>query len=385
MTCDNFKALRRLAMGIQRGLPPRAYSDQEVHDSLRLTLRFIERSGRPEGGSSAALQLGLGVGGKPAFGWAPAYPETTGYLLPTLYEAADYLGEQWWSDLAEGWLQWLLEIQSPEGWYPSGVLTSDLQPAVFNTAQVLDGLTAAYVRSGDPAVGRAATRAMAWLCNVQDHDGHYRQHAYRPGCMPAYYARVALPLAAAASVFSDTTSESSARRILQAVCADLAESTWTDNFAFAPEKPAPLHTVAYTVEGMLEGGLLTGHTEATERAETIANRLLVRFEVDRQLPGAFARPWSGVNWYRCITGEAQMAIIWFRIAAIRSDVRALNSALKAVDRVIQSQSRRICIGGIPGSKPFYGRYLALRFPNWAAKFAADAMMRRARIFGGNAR
>lgn len=368
-------------MGIQRGLPPRAYSDQEVDESLRLTLGFIEKSGRPEGGSSAALQLGLGIGGKPAFGWAPAYPETTGYLLPTLYEAAEYLDEERWSDLAGRWLQWLVEIQSPAGWYPSGVVTSNPRPAVFNTAQVLDGLTAACVRSDDPAVERGARRALAWLCDVQDHDGHYRQHAYRPGYMPAYYARVAFPMAAAARVFSDSASESSARRLLDNICADMDDSTWTEHFAFAPDKPAPLHTIAYTIEGMFEGGLLTDHAEAIERAEAIANRLLVQFEVERQLPGAFTRPWNGVNWYRCITGEAQMAIIWFRIAVVRSDVRALNSALKTVDRLIQSQSRRFCIGGIPGSKPLYGRYLALRFPNWAAKFAADAMMLRARILG----
>jgi hypothetical protein len=31
-------------------------------------------------------------------------------------------------------------------------------------------------------------------------------------------------------------------------------------------------------------------------------------------------------------------------------------------------------GGLPGSKPFWGSYMPLRYPNWAAKFLTDAIL-----------
>ena len=31
-------------------------------------------------------------------------------------------------------------------------------------------------------------------------------------------------------------------------------------------------------------------------------------------------------------------------------------------------------GAISGSSPFYGRYLTLRYPNWATKFFLDAYL-----------
>ena len=31
-------------------------------------------------------------------------------------------------------------------------------------------------------------------------------------------------------------------------------------------------------------------------------------------------------------------------------------------------------GGVPGSSPYYGRYMAFRQPNWATKFFIDALL-----------
>ncbi len=61
-----------------------------------------------------------------------------------------------------------------------------------------------------------------------------------------------------------------------------------------------------------------------------------------------------------------------------SSLRWLNSALKLLDQVKATQSvgsRHAGIrGGVPGSNPIWGWYLRLTYPNWAAKFFADALM-----------
>jgi len=56
----------------------------------------------------------------------------------------------------------------------------------------------------------------------------------------------------------------------------------------------------------------------------------------------------------------------------------LNAASKAIDVVVKYQIKSPLNpnlkGAVAGSLPIYGRYMALRYPNWAVKFLADALM-----------
>ena len=75
--------------------------------------------------------------------------------------------------------------------------------------------------------------------------------------------------------------------------------------------------------------------------------------------------------------------MWLRLAVITAQdqaasLRWTNSALKLLDQVKTTQSlhsRHDGIrGGVPGSSPVWSWYLRLTYPNWAAKFLADALM-----------
>src|SRR6266545_2664622 len=48
-------------------------------------------------------------------GWQPAYPETTGYIVPTLYVAAQHLDRPDLAERAERAARWEVEIQLPSG------------------------------------------------------------------------------------------------------------------------------------------------------------------------------------------------------------------------------------------------------------------------------
>jgi hypothetical protein len=96
----------------------------------------------------------LPTGGLAAWPGHKAYPEVTGYLIPTLL---DY-GE----DVLAGRLgDWLESIQNPDGSYP-GI---DGIPAPFDTAAVVEGLR---------ALGResAEQKAVAWLRSMELPDGN---------------------------------------------------------------------------------------------------------------------------------------------------------------------------------------------------------------------
>jgi len=79
-----------------------------------------------------------------------------------------------------------------------------------------------------------------------------------------------------------------------------------------------------------------------------------------------------------VTGNAQMAIIWQRLAAETGEhawkpvvERANRFNLSIQDVTATDGAVR---GGVPGSYPRSGGYMKNRYPNWAAKFFMDALM-----------
>ena len=82
--------------------------------------------------------------------------------------------------------------------------------------------------------------------------------------------------------------------------------------------------------------------------------------------------------YICLTGNIQMALVWMRIYELTNDSTFLSSAFKMIDLIkniqdIKTKNRNIN-GAIKGSLPIYGRYAFAKYPNWATKFFADALM-----------
>ena len=95
-------------------------------------------------------------------GWATSYPETTGYIIPTLLDYANERDDPEPRERARRMLDWLVAIQFPEGGFQGGRI--DLTPVVpvtFNTGQILIGLargTAEFETYREPMC-----RAADWL------------------------------------------------------------------------------------------------------------------------------------------------------------------------------------------------------------------------------
>src|SRR5687767_5917288 len=77
-------------------------------ESLKNTFKWIESSftATGDGGSSAYYHY--------ARGWKGSYPETTGYLIPTMYEYSSLIGSEDWRKRAKAAADWLLSIQSEQ-------------------------------------------------------------------------------------------------------------------------------------------------------------------------------------------------------------------------------------------------------------------------------
>src|SRR5260370_1304143 len=112
-------------------------------------------------------------------GWTSSYPETTGYIVPTFLALSRALPQAGFRQRAERAVQFLLSVQLPEGGFPGlEIADNRVTPSVFNTGQILHGLTAWHRETGDEEARIAAERAVQWLLGLPDPDGACPRSAY---------------------------------------------------------------------------------------------------------------------------------------------------------------------------------------------------------------
>jgi hypothetical protein len=344
-------------------------------DHLRATVGWIRRSIRNGRGGSAAHFSFHG-------GWSAPYPETTGYIIPTLLDAAIHQQDRALQDDAEGIGRWLLGLQNEEGWWPGGLLTprTGAHPSIFNSAQVIDGMVALARRTGDDRWKVAALKGSVWLAEGVDSEGLWRVGNYRQGINPSYYSQVAWPMLQAWELTRAGEVRDAAVRVLRRIMRLKTDQGSISGWGFDPGKPAFTHTIAYTLRGFLESAVILDDWKSfAEPCLPALEGMCRKSELaNGRLPGAFHNDWQPVDWYSCLTGNAQIALCLLRLEQKENDLRLVNAAAKLVDFVCSRQKIGgglwgIC-GAVAGSSPLWGRYMFMRYPNWAAKYHADALM-----------
>ena len=343
-------------------------ASDEVH--LAGAMEWLCRSqDKTDDGSSAATYNLL-------LGWADAYPETTGYIIPTMYSYAKRTNRQSFANRATRMADWLCGIQNQTGSFPGGVGT-DGEPNVFNTGQIVFGLVDAYRQTGDESYKIAARNACDWLVDQQTSEGYWDTHDYG-GEVHAYSTRISWALLEAGAVITDQTAryEGAARKNFDWAMDQQGPDGWFANASFHRGEAPYLHTIAYTIRGLLEGGLLLENQEIFAAASLSADKLLSIQQNTGILKGAYDSTWSP-TWYYCLTGNAQTAIIWLRLFDETGDREYLHAARQSIEflkrRQVLNGPDQIS-GSLPGSDPIVGPYMYLRYPNWGVKFFADALM-----------
>ncbi len=352
------------------------------HDHLVAAAEWLERAQdvARDGGFSGRYRLDTG--------WGSSYPETSGYIVPTLLALASELNADRFRERARRCVDFLLGLQHDDGAFPAGeVAENRTRPSVFNTAQIICGLAAWHAASGDDRAIAAATRAADWLVSLQEADGAWRRHVYND-VPTTYSAHASCWLADLGKRTGNATYLNAAARHLDWVLRHQdPETGWFDLSGFRPSdheaRRAVTHTIAYTLQGVLTTSEILGREDGLRAAARAARGIARRLELSRWLPGVLDSSWRPQADYACLTGNAQMALVWFRLYALEGDTRLLNAALKALDLVKAAQpmaSPNPAIrGGVPGSDPIWGHYLYMALPNWAVKFFVDALLVKKKV------
>ncbi len=333
-------------------------------------LAWLRRSIAVHGGRGSAHSY------SPLYGWAKAYPETTGYLIDTLLDYAKIKQHDGLRQDACSCADWLCSIQLPSGAWP-GLLAGHTQPSVFNTAQILFGMTRMVEETGGENYRVAIVRATVWLLSVLEMDGSWRQAAYIPGFVPTYYTRAVWGVLRANQILKSAEVEAAMRRALHFYADRFLSNSAIRDWGFWPGKPAFTHTMAYTVEGFLECAILLEETEILQKTISAADTFWSVMEQKGRTAGRYDAIWRGDYSFLCLTGNAQWSIIFQRLFALTREEKYRQAASFFLTEIIELQSlgrNKNAYGALPGSAPFWGPYLRLRYPNWGVKFFLDAML-----------
>jgi len=307
--------------------------------------------------------------------WAPSYPETTGYTIPSLLAWSDQLADDSFRQLALELADYLLSVQTPDGAIPGWGINAPVY--VFDTGQVLQGWLAVWQQTATPRYLAAGQQAANWLV-VQQESGGFWVHNQFGGHLKTWDVRVGWPLIQWGLAAQDPAALEGGRRCLDWALTQQRPNGWFEHCALEQGQPPVLHTIAYTIEGLLEGGVLLGDQRMVDAAQRAADALLPHQRVDGSL-NAFWRPdWQPASRSSCLTGDAQMALCWLRLHQITGHSHYREAAQRALRFVASTQaigqSWAPVRGAIAGSYPLWGRYLRWRYPNWAAKFFLDALL-----------
>lgn len=276
---------------------------------------------------------------------------------------------------------WESDIQFPEGGVRAGTMdATQIVPTIFNTGQVLFGWLSAWQQTQDARFRDSAVRAADWLVAAQDPDGAWRRFAspFAAHTVNTYNTRVAFALAKAGHDLHEPRYLDAAVRNVQWALTQMHANGWLENNDLEDNDRPLTHTIAYATRGIFEVGVIADQSSFVDVATRIARAVAQNQRRDGALPGRLDSSWRAASRWTCVTGNAQMAIIWQRLAAETGDASwkaAAESAIRFNLSIQDLTTADVGVrGGVPGSHPRSGGYMKHRYPNWAAKFFMDALM-----------
>ena len=337
-----------------------------LSEAMRWLLRAQKMT--PDGGMSEGFHM--------YHGWLPSYPETTGYIIETFFDYADFSGDAVFKEQAKNMAEWLYQIQNNDGSIPDSSFKKNL---VFDTGQVLFGFVRAFQETGEKKFKTAAIKAGNWLVDIQEKDGSWIKHAVH-NIPHTYYSRVAWSLLKLYEIESDNKYIDSCIKNIEWCLTQQEDNGWFNcaSFSLKNHRNPFTHTIAYTIRGILEAGIYLEELKYIHAAVKAVDNLLLKISPDGFVAGTYGKEWKGNNVFSCLTGNAQLAIILIKLSQLEKSKIYLNTGIKLNNYLKSKQnlsSNNLNIrGAISGSYPIWGKYIHFAYPNWAAKFFVDALL-----------
>jgi len=282
---------------------------------------------------------------------------------------------------------WEISVQMPSGAVQGGTVCAPERQvaAVFNTGMVLQGFSAAYRATGELRFLESGRRAADFLVADIGNDGHFRSHGAFVVQHPikTYNCLCGWALWQFAEDGEDDGYAKSALRVVEAAIGQQQPNGWfTNNCLADPEAPLS-HTIGYTLQGILEVGVLAGREDLITAAQRGVAPIIRRVSSAGFLAGCFFSDWEPATFSSCLTGNAQLAVVCYRLYEVTGRDTYRQAANRLIDylkglQILVGPDPGV-VGAIAGSFPLSGNYMPLGYPNWATKYFLDGLLLQHRL------
>jgi len=335
------------------------------------------------------------------YGLGPSYPETTGYTLCTLLtilrnKPTSSINYKHVCAMTQSSAKYLMnECQLADGSFTGGhkKLHNFMKPSVFNTGQILLGLTDLYETLKEnnfefksqfdiplDQLASSIDRSATFLAGELTPEGAYDLRYSFAKTPSPYYAKSTSGLLRAGIVLEKEAFITASKKNFDWVLTQQEPNGWINNWGLNGEW-ALLHRTAYTLRGMIEAYL---YYEDEKYLQCVLDGIDCLRNIDREnfshpeLVPSFAHKSGKYRNELCLTGLSQLAIA---IAKIPSDHRTVEVNKLYDEILVQTKKfqcrgfKNDCInGGIPASYPINGTYSAYDLIEWGVKFFMDTVL-----------
>jgi hypothetical protein len=353
----------------------RNQSDPEQH--IEAAAAWLMRA--QDAGNDRGVSYGVDLG---ASAFLPSYPETTGYIITTFLGLHHRYGEEEYLQRAIEMGEWEASIQLSSGAVMGGMLNANPTPAVFNSGMVLLGWSALIDETPGDSFRFAGERAASWLLQMQEANGNWVRgnSQFANAASTVYNVKAAWGLARMGqSLGRPEFIHAAVRNAEYALAKQLPNGWFSECCLENPVRPL-LHTIAYTMQGLVGIGQVAARNDLIEAAARTASSLARLMHPDGFIPGAIDSAFRGAANWACLTGTAQTSIVWSALDRLSPNPVFAEAADRAnrylMARHDLTNPDPAIRGGIPGSWPVSGEYGRYRILNWATKFFIDALLMR---------
>jgi len=351
------------------------HSNLDVNLHLRETADWLCRA--QDHGNDRGVSYGAAFGE----GFLTSYPETTGYIICTFLDFARHYRDETYRQRAIEMGEWEASIQMECG--SPALYLGNPTPALFDAGMVLLGWASLYRETRSETFGRAGERAARWMTSLQEPNGHWikgNDHGYAHPTATLYNVKAGWGLAEMGAALGETAFIDAAVRNAEYTLTRQLPNGWYEDCCLLDPSQPLLHTIAYTMQGLVGIGKLTGRRQFIDAAAKTADSLIQLMDRDGYIPGKINRHFRGMANWCCLTGTAQTSIVCSELASFTGDPRYIEAAERAnrylMARHDISNADPSIRGGLAGSWPVWGQYGRFHVLNWAAKFFADALLLR---------
>lgn len=314
-------------------------------------------------------------------GWGTAYPETSGYIINTFLTYAELFNKPDFRKRAIEIGDWEIKIQREDGAVFSNMESSNVR--VFNTGQVMLGWFELYELTQEKKYLDACIRSAEYLLKIQEPEGQWSKDTHCGA--RTYDTRVSWPLLKLGQLTKEEKYIRAAEKNTNWILNQFTENGWIKNCGFYNDDPIT-HVLDYTLRGLLEiyalnknENILRVVENSLEHLVNASNSHFVK-NIPGMMPASFSSNWTPDSSTSCLTGTAQFGYTFYRYGQITKNnnykpfADSLISAVKSTQLLDTGYSE--IDGAVPGCFPFARGYCHNQFPNWAAKFFADALIIR---------